>query len=77
MRGSQVSLSHPHGYAIMQALIEAGVVGDFRAPDVIRFGFTPLYLSYADVFEAGARFTAVMREERWRDPRHAVRRSVT
>lgn len=76
-RGSQVSLRHPDGYAIVQALIEAGVVGDFRDPDVARFGFTPLYLSFADVFEAGRRLKAVMQEERWRAPRFAERRAVT
>jgi len=76
-RGSQISLRHPHGYAMVQALIEAGVVGDFRAPDVARFGFTPLYLSYADVFEAGRRLKIVMDEERWRAPRFAQRRAVT
>ena len=76
-RGSQISLRHPHGYAIVQALIEAGVVGDFRAPDVARFGFTPLYLSYADVFEAGRRLKAVMNEEHWRAPRFSERRAVT
>jgi kynureninase len=76
-RGSQVSLRHPHGYALVQALIEAGVIGDFRAPDVARFGFTPLYLSYADVFEAGRRLKAVMDEERWRAPRFSERRAVT
>jgi kynureninase len=77
LRGSQVALSHPDGYAIMQALIEAGVVGDFRAPDVMRFGFTPLYLSYADVFEAGRRLAGVMADERWRAPRFSARRAVT
>jgi kynureninase len=76
-RGSQVSLRHPQGYAIVQALIEAGVVGDFRAPDVARFGFTPLYLSYADVFEAVRRLKTVMDEERWRAPRFSERRAVT
>ncbi len=76
-RGSQVSLAHPHGYEIVQALIEAGVVGDFRAPDIMRFGFTPLYLSYADVFEAGQKLAEVMRTERWREPRFAERRAVT
>ena len=76
-RGSQLSLRHPDGYAIVQALIEAGVVGDFRAPDVMRFGFAPLYLSYADVFEAGRRLAAVMAEQRWRAPRFAERRAVT
>lgn len=76
-RGSQASLRHPDGYAIVQALIEAGVVGDFRAPDVMRFGFAPLYLSYADVFEAGERLARVMADEAWRAPRFAERRAVT
>jgi len=76
-RGSQMSLRHPHGYAIVRALIEDGVVGDFRAPDVARFGFTPLYLSYADVFEAGRRLKVVMGEARWRAPRFSERRAVT
>ena len=76
-RGSQVSLRHPEGYAVVQALIEAGVVGDFRAPDVMRFGFAPLYLSYADVFEAGERLARVMGDEIWRAPRFAERRAVT
>ena len=77
LRGSQVSLRHKEAYRVMRALIDRGVIGDFRTPDVMRFGFTPLYLSYADVFEAGRRFKAVMDEGRWRDPRHSVRRAVT
>ena len=52
MRGSQVSFRHPEGYAIMQALIARGVIGDFRAPDTIRFGFTPLYIGEAEVLGA-------------------------
>ena len=76
-RGSQVSLRHPSGYAIIQALIAAGVVGDFRAPDVMRFGFTPLYLSYADVWEAGRRFAEVVGSGVWREPRFSERRAVT
>ena len=51
-RGSHVSFAHADGYAIMQALIARGVIGDFRAPDVLRFGFTPLYLRYADIWDA-------------------------
>jgi kynureninase len=51
-RGSQVSFTHPHGYAVMQALIERGVIGDYREPHIMRFGFTPLYTSFADVWDA-------------------------
>ena len=76
-RGSQVSLRHPHGYAIVQALIAEGVIGDFRSPDVLRFGFTPLYLTYADVVEAAARLQRVMQSGAWRESRFAARRAVT
>lgn len=51
-RGSHVSFGHPHGYAVMQALIERGVIGDYREPSLMRFGFTPLYTSFADVWDA-------------------------
>lgn len=51
-RGSQVSIAHPHGYAVIQALIERGVIGDYREPHIMRFGFTPLYTSYTDVWNA-------------------------
>jgi len=51
-RGSQVSFTHPHGYAVMSALIARGVIGDYREPAIMRFGFTPLYTSYADVWDA-------------------------
>ena len=51
-RGSQVSFTHPHGYAVMQALIARGVIGDYREPAIMRFGFTPLYTSFADVWDA-------------------------
>ena len=53
-RGSHVSFTHPHGYAVMQALIERGVIGDYREPEIMRFGFTPLYTGYADVWDAVA-----------------------
>ncbi|MEW6761763.1 MAG: kynureninase [Pseudomonadota bacterium] len=53
-RGSQASFTHPHGYAVMAALIERGVIGDYREPEIMRFGFTPLYTSYADVWDAVA-----------------------
>ena len=76
-RGSQVSLIHPDGYQIMSALIDAGVIGDFRAPDHLRFGFTPLYLRFVDVFDAVEVPAQIMTSERWREPRFAVRQAVT
>ena len=76
-RGSQVSFSHPDGYAIVQALIARGVIGDFRAPDVMRFGFAPLYLRYRDGDDAVAVLDDVMRAEAWRDPTYQRRRAVT
>ncbi|GHD14932.1 kynureninase [Nocardiopsis kunsanensis] len=79
-RGSQVSLVEPEegaGYAIVQALIARGVIGDFRAPDVMRFGFTPLYLSYTEVFDAGQALVEVVREGEWRQERFRARSQVT
>ena len=76
-RGSQVSLRHPDAYAIVQALIARGVVGDFRTPDVARFGFAPLYVTHADVWDAVEALVAVMNGEEFRRPEHAVRRAVT
>ena len=77
VRGSQVSFRHPHAYEIMQALIDRGVIGDFRAPDFIRFGFTPLYLSYRDVYDAAAILHDILARQTWRDPKFAVRSTVT
>jgi kynureninase len=77
-RGSQVSLAHTgEGYAIMQALIARGVIGDFRAPDILRFGFTPLYTRFVDVWDAVDRLVQVMTTGEWRDPRFSVRAAVT
>ena len=76
-RGSQVSFRFDKGYEAMQALIERGVIGDFRAPDIMRFGFTPLYLDAADVRAAVDVMEQVFRDGLWRDPRHAVRARVT
>ncbi len=76
-RGSQVSFRHPHGYAVVQALIERGVIGDFREPDFMRFGFAPLYLRYADVFEAASILHDILANETWRDARFAKRATVT
>jgi len=76
-RGSQVSFAHPAGYAIMQALIERGVIGDFRAPDVLRFGLAPLYVRYVDVWDAVSALRDVMRSGIWQEERFALRRAVT
>ncbi len=76
-RGSQVSFHFEHGYAAMQALIHHDVIGDFRAPDIMRFGFTPLYLDSADVDIAVERLARVMSEQLWNDPQFMVRKRVT
>jgi kynureninase len=78
LRGSQVSYSREEGaYAIMQALISRGVIGDFRAPDVLRFGFAPLYTRYADVWDAVEHLRQVLARGEWRDARFSARAAVT
>lgn len=79
-RGSQVALIAPEegaGYPIVQALIARGVIGDFRAPDVMRFGFTPLYLRHVDVFDAAWALVEVITSGEWREERFARRSQVT
>jgi kynureninase len=77
-RGSQVCLTRADGaYAIVQALIARGVIGDFRAPDVLRFGFTPLYLRFVDVWDAVEHLREVLDSGEWRDARFATRSAVT
>ncbi len=76
-RGSHISFRHPQAYAVTQALIARGVIGDFRAPDVLRLGLTPLYLSYEDVWQAGELLRAVIADAAWRDPAYATRLAVT
>jgi kynureninase len=76
-RGSHVSFYHPHGYAAMQSLIARGVIGDFRDPDIMRFGFAPLYIGYADVWRAAQRLAAVLSTRAYDDPRFAKRATVT
>lgn len=76
-RGSHVSFQHEHGYEIMQALIARGVVGDFRAPDIMRFGFTPLYTRYVDVWEAVAILREILESGCWQEADYRVRRAVT
>ncbi|HXJ83597.1 MAG TPA: kynureninase [Candidatus Methylomirabilis sp.] len=75
--GSQVSYAHPDGYAIVQALIERRVIGDFRAPDVMRFGFAPLYVRYVDVFDAVLALRDVLQTRAWDQPRFRLRALVT
>ena len=76
-RGSQVSFRHAEGYAIMQALIARGVIGDFRAPDILRFGFTPLFINAADVDKAIAIIADVMANRLWDRPEYKTRAKVT
>ncbi len=77
-RGSQVCFAHPSdGFAIMQALIEREVIGDFRAPDILRFGFAPLYTRFSDVWDAVDRLESVLRSGAWRDPRFQAQAAVT
>lgn len=76
-RGSQVSFRFEHGYAAMQALIAEGVIGDFRAPDIMRFGFTPLYLCEAEVREAAARLARILATRAWDRPEFHRREKVT
>jgi kynureninase len=76
-RGSQVSFRHPQGYAIMQALIAQGLVGDFRAPDILRFGITPLYIGPADIDRAVAILAEVMGQHLWDRPEYHTRAKVT
>ena len=76
-RGSQVSLTHHDGYAIMQALIARGVIGDFRAPDILRFGFAALYVRYVDLWDAVAQLKDVMDSGAWDRPEFTTRKAVT
>ncbi|AUG77020.1 kynureninase [Kitasatospora sp. MMS16-BH015] len=76
-RGSQIALRHSDGYPVVQALIARGVVGDFRAPDLMRFGFTPLYLSYTEVWDAARHLAEVLESGEWRDERFNRRGEVT
>jgi kynureninase len=76
-RGSQVSFRHPEGYAIMQALIARGVIGDFRSPDILRFGFTPLFIGADDVARAIAILANVMTNAMWDQADYKTRQWVT
>jgi kynureninase len=76
-RGSQVCLAHEHGYPIMQALIARGVIGDFRAPDILRFGFTPLYLGYGELWDAVWVLKEIMEDRSWDRPEYHAKARVT
>ena len=76
-RGSHISFRHPHAHAITQALIAHGVIGDFRDPDILRLGLTPLYLSHEDVWRAGDILREIIIDQSWKDPRFATRLAVT
>jgi kynureninase len=77
-RGSQVCFAHAQGgYAMVQALIARGVIGDFRAPDILRFGFTPLYTRFVDVWDAVEHLRQVLESGEWREARFNQRSAVT
>jgi len=76
-RGSQVAMSHENGYAIVQALLADGVMGDFRAPDTLRFGLTPLYLRYIDIWDAVARLKSIMMNDTWKQEEFNRQLAVT
>ena len=75
-RGTQVSLRFPEAYAVMQALIARGVIGDFRQPDIMRFGLTPLYLGHHDVWRAAGILADIMTEKAWDRPEYKRRAKV-
>lgn len=76
-RGSHVSFEHPQGYAVIQALIARGVIGDYREPRIMRFGFTPLYTSFTEVFDAVQILGEILDEKTWAQAQFQVRHSVT
>jgi kynureninase len=76
-RGLHLCYRHAEAYAVMQALIERGVIGDFRAPDLLRFGFSPLYVSYRDVWRAVEILAEVLESRAFDHPRHRRRAAVT
>lgn len=77
LRGSQVAYAHPHGYEIVQALKDHEVIGDFRAPDVLRFGLTPLYLRFVDVYDAVERLRDICASRAWDKAQYRERAAVT
>lgn len=76
-RGSQVSITHPEGFAVMSALIERGIIGDYREPSVLRFGLTPLYIGFTDVWDTVEALRDILDNRIWDAPQHQVRGAVT
>jgi kynureninase len=76
-RGSQVSVRFAQGYAVIQAMIAEGVIGDFRAPDIMRFGFSPLYTTFTEVWDAAECLAQCIAREVWREERFTKRAQVT
>jgi kynureninase len=76
-RGLHVAFAHPQGYALVQAMTARGIVGDFRAPDIARFGFSPLFLSYAEVWDAAHALCEVLGARAWDRPEFRTRAAVT
>jgi kynureninase len=77
LRGSHVVFAHPQGYAVMQALIARGIVGDFRPPDLMRFGFAPLYNSFEDAWRASSALFEILADREWEQPHFQERQRVT
>ncbi len=77
VRGSQVSLTHAQGYAIVQALIARGITGDFRMPNILRFGFTPLYVRYVDVYDTVQALAEIMVSDEWNQAHFLAKKAVT
>jgi kynureninase len=77
LRGSQACFAHPQAFSIMQALIADGVIGDFRAPDILRFGFAPLYVRYMDVWNAVEILARILDERLWDQPAFKMKGKVT
>ena len=77
IRGSQVSYTHPEGYAIMQALIAQDIIGDFRAPNILRFGFAPLYVQYIDLWNTVKALEKIMHEGSWDQAQFRAKNKVT
>jgi len=76
-RGGHIALHHDHAYEVVQALIAQGVIGDFRTPDLIRFGFSPFYIQYTDIWDAAEILQSIFANQSWRDPAFAHRQPVT